>query len=1483
MMGPGDEVESISQQRRQSLERVCSWVSSVNGSERLCHDRLSDLRSEVRRWAEEGLLCAIEWSELEAFVRKLAEHTPHPDNAASGRQSGLQACIAIVWACSDMSLSESDVRAEWIEQPLHCLVNALNAAVTVRREHDESEHAGSRDAQLADALESAASLAEAGRAPQDSVQALIEGCGRALTRSTLHEDVRYCAVSLLEASFANFSELRADVVDVLARSIRESSDVSLHMLALVRCVHIERESLQHLRALAEQLVDDMVANTGGRKAATKQPLGRAVDALLRMCDSPYLPGTLLVLQVIELRIRSHVQGEKRIDSSAYAATVEVTGRIAARLKHFGTRRLHESSSLEQVVGAARKSIRSWLACEASGTNVPEESSGRMQDILSPKLALVDLLRQRNASEAGSKLCSLQRVVGFLLCIWRSASQGQESGAVASAVTSWCSEQHRAMLEQNRRAPLGASRLKDDEQRLLMQIVHSQCQSNYVVQACCDQVVQAFQDGATMTIRGKASRALKEIIRADSSMLQEREAVKVIHLAMSDASATVRRDGVHTMWQCLQNDQSMAKQCLDLVRHRADDTELSVRKETAGVLAELSCLESFPEADEALGLLASLTSDDEATIANDATCRMCHILVPASQHSRSDDESKLSAAVTRLARATGAIAQHRGVCDLPLPRDFPIISFMQKSFVLDVRVSHTPVSFLSTCGAPDEDSNFAPHAQEADAKKRHAKSAHMCGGFTSSWASLLSLTVRRLTEHSEPDGNSLALQNHLMLFHCILRADSNRNCELRASTTPKVTLEALGGLLTTGRQTHFKAHDESDVRVGSSEASSKLSGFACSCILHCISQVLEQHNVLDGALAERLADETKMLLSQRNERTVIRHGCAALSHLSFASERGLAKLAAVAYSQQHQLSVAASESNAAIRPLTVIGYLLQYGSGSLDAIANRDERRWRSAKAWRRTLFSWFEKATSINVQAYSASALLRALIACPETLDCTTNGNPSNERNWFLTITGYAFRKSAPAALKQHSLQTAHQMLLADAERERNREELRKQSSTSDEQLASPWQYKIEGQSALGPKLTASSKDLFALILDEHCEVRLHAAQVAEEMLAQKLIDPLALSSNFVAAALDPTSEAVQRVAVRSLQRMASDSNREIALTSGMRDGFANAFLMFRSAIDTHDAASSSAWSTVARGAKELLSLLETFPRSEHLEHELVGALLKPFEDRIRLDSNGNAQQIPSDTVEEALFHAQLLGEVVARISSSSEAIRTCRAVVDRRLASFDDGTAIQSLEHLLCALRESSHPAGTLLHSARAAKIAIVLARLRKRLGSGFEASFFAPTADLHDDELVQSAEALRERVHLVQQEIDETDVPASAPHDQHPGRRSDRKHIRSSSSSGVKRSHPSRQSGNNKTRRSRSSTNAEATARSDAEKRRRSMKPPLIERHGEKQRDSELTGTDYVDSAERISDDDEDELDDDSLRRSMRQSETSVSSTPRGPHRSP
>ena len=121
----------------------------------------------------------------------------------------------------------------------------------------------------------------------------------------------------------------------------------------------------------------------------------------------------------------------------------------------------------------------------------------------------------------------------------------------------------------------------------MQIVHSQCQSNYVVQACCDQVVQAFQDGATMTIRGKASRALKEIIRADSSMLQEREAVKVIHLAMSDASATVRRDGVHTMWQCLQNDQSMAKQCLDLVRHRADDTELSVRKETAGVLAELS--------------------------------------------------------------------------------------------------------------------------------------------------------------------------------------------------------------------------------------------------------------------------------------------------------------------------------------------------------------------------------------------------------------------------------------------------------------------------------------------------------------------------------------------------------------------------------------------------------------------------------------------------------------------------------------------------------------------------------------------------------------------------------------------------------------------------------------------------------------------------------------------------------------------------------
>ena len=65
--------------------------------------------------------------------------------------------------------------------------------------------------------------------------------------------------------------------------------------------------------------------------------------------------------------------------------------------------------------------------------------------------------------------------------------------------------------------------------------------------------------------------------------------------------------------------------------------------------------------------------------------------------------------------------------------------------------------------------------------------------------------------------------------------------------------------------------------------------------------------------------------------------------------------------------------------------------------------------------------------------------------------------------------------------------------------------------------------------------------------------------------------------------------------------------------------------------------------------------------------------------------------------------------------------------------------------------------------------------------------------------------------------------------------------------------------------------------------MKPPLIERHGDTQRDSELTGTDYVDSAERISDDDEDELDEDSLRRSIRQSETSASSTPREPHRSP
>jgi hypothetical protein len=380
-----------------------------------------------------------------------------------------------------------------------------------------------------------------------------------------------------------------------------------------------------------------------------------------------------------------------------------------------------------------------------------------------------------------------------------------------------------------------------------------------------------------------------MIRADPSTLQEREAVQVIRLATIDASATVRRDGVHTVWQCLQNDPSMAKQCLDLVRHRADDTELSVRKETAGVLAELSCLESFPEADEALGLLASLTSDDEAAIANDATCRMCRMLVPASQHSRSDDESTLSAAATRLARAAGAIAQHRGVCDLPLPRDFPIISFMQKSFVLEVRLSHTRVSFLSTRGPSDEDSAFAPNAQEADAKKRHSKAAHMCSGFTSSWASLLSLTVRRLAEHSEPDGSSLALQNHLILLHCILRADSSRSSELRASTTPKVTLEALGGLLTTGRQTHFKAHDESDARVGSSEASSKLSGFACSCILHCISQVLEQHNVLDGALAERLADETKMLLSQRNERTVIRHGCAALSHLSFASELGKASL------------------------------------------------------------------------------------------------------------------------------------------------------------------------------------------------------------------------------------------------------------------------------------------------------------------------------------------------------------------------------------------------------------------------------------------------------------------------------------------------------------------------------------------------------------------------------------------------------------------
>lgn len=96
-----------------------------------------------------------------------------------------------------------------------------------------------------------------------------------------------------------------------------------------------------------------------------------------------------------------------------------------------------------------------------------------------------------------------------------------------------------------------------------------------------------------TLRAKAMKVIKKVIKMDPETLHEEEILKIIKLRLVDVSASTRETTLDLLYQTLTSqdrssvfERSFLKHYLNIILERADDSSLCVRKKVVQLLSLL---------------------------------------------------------------------------------------------------------------------------------------------------------------------------------------------------------------------------------------------------------------------------------------------------------------------------------------------------------------------------------------------------------------------------------------------------------------------------------------------------------------------------------------------------------------------------------------------------------------------------------------------------------------------------------------------------------------------------------------------------------------------------------------------------------------------------------------------------------------------------------------------------------------------------------
>lgn len=691
------ETSSLNAGRFEALERARISILSVNESETLGAEILSHLRSETRKWATEHMLQAIERDSLYKFLQKLAAriHFPAEEHSTTILHECLYASTAILWTCADPSLTnqEINITTELLSPALHYVQAALNAFL------NRSQGAlqdGAADGQgkskyaagmqqwkdnLKEALESVASLIEAGRAPEDFILALSEQSFRLLTSIDTHDTVKHAAVLLVEAIFGRFTKQQEEIMKKLASSACECEDASWPTLAFVQCFHAGCGSLEPANEFALIVVNTLRSESHERKSALKLPIGKVVKALLKQCDDPNMPGSLLALRLIEWHLHKYLTSSQQQQAPSprrrsndsgsrgrlgEALAIEILGIIAERLKNFSSdmHRLQRqrSDAFSSVVENAYQSVQSWI--DTRNHVDSENLKETLIEFLALKSALIELAADFSNDADRRSLLPKHRVAEFLLGIWRCGAESQ-SNSFSAVVKVWCDDQLEAIRRGHARSPIGSRRLSSCEQKMLAQVVHSHGYGEQIANRCFEHILSVLKGSRNTTTKSKASHAFRDIIKADPNMLRVKGALDVITEELCDGVPSVRSDGIRVLLQCAQRDESKVNICYEYIRKLLNDSEVQVRRMAASAIGNFVCFENFDFKHDAIAGIASLSNDQNDTVVNEAMNKVFAYLLQI--------DSTPEQLEYNLASAAYSVLHERQLSTLPLPFDFPIIS------------------------------------------------------------------------------------------------------------------------------------------------------------------------------------------------------------------------------------------------------------------------------------------------------------------------------------------------------------------------------------------------------------------------------------------------------------------------------------------------------------------------------------------------------------------------------------------------------------------------------------------------------------------------------------------------------------------------------------------------------------------------------------------------------------------------------------------